>query len=197
VECGKVYVVDDDPNLRRYLCELLALEGYSVQGFAGPIEFERAYSPAPPECLLLDMVFPSDDGLGLLRRLRLGGHCLPVVLLTGHGDVDRAVECMKLGALDFLQKPVERVLLLQVVERALQRRSPTDETGRLRSRALLERLTPRERDVLDLVASGLSSKEIALRLGLSKKTIDVHRAHMLRKLEARSVADLVRIYVSA
>ena len=189
---GTVHLVEDDPLVADYLASQLRSHGLEVQTYPTSERFQRDYRSRSPECLLLDLRLPGDDGLKLMRHLKDGGRRIPVVMMTGYGDTRTAVESMKLGAIEFLEKPFQVEEVLEAVEEALDKDEP-----RGRNEALLDTLSPREREVLDLVVQGLSSKEIAGRLSLSKKTVDVHRSNLLRKLEADTAVDLVRIYLSS
>lgn len=192
---GKVFVVDDDPSLRRSLERLLRSLGYAVEGYASTAEFLERAPAAEPACLVLDLRMPGIDGLELQGRLAARGDGLPVVFVSGHGDVPSSVRAMKAGALDFLTKPFDETVLCAAVERALrwhaERRASRASLDALRAR--FETLTPREREVCREVAEGRLNKQVAERLGTSEKTIKVHRARVMEKLGARSVAELVRI----
>lgn len=189
-----VFIVDDDPDVRDSLSLLLGLKGYRTQTFARGEDFLAAYEPASPGCLLLDVRMPGLTGLELQAELERRGVALPVVVITAHGDVATARAALKGGALDFLEKPVDESMLLEVIEHALgfdaQKRS-------VRSAAeqrvqLAERLTPRETQVMNLYADGKHNREIAELLGISPRTVEVYRARMMEKLQARSLADVIR-----
>jgi FixJ family two-component response regulator len=190
-----VFVVDDDASMRRSLERLLRSFGYTVEGYASAAAF-LARSPATGiACLVLDLRMPGMDGLDLQGRLAARGDDLPVVFVSGHGDVPSSVRAMKAGALDFLTKPFDESVLRAAIERALdwhgERRASRADLDALRAR--FETLTPREREVSREVAEGRLNKQIAERLGTSEKTIKVHRARVMEKLGARSVVELVRI----
>lgn len=194
-----VFVVDDDPAVRKSLETLLKSVGLSVETFRSAQEFLAAYDPARPGCLILDVRMPGMSGLELQRTLRDRGQDIPIIIVTGHGDVPVAVRALKDGALEFLEKPFSKQMLLEHISEALKR----DVAGRDRRghheeiAARLALLTDRERQVMELVVAGKVSKEIAAALGLSKKTVDVHRAHVMQKLKLESVAELVELVMIA
>ena len=190
-----VYLVDDDDALRRATSRLLQSSGLEVRAFPSAEEFLAHYDAAVPGCLLLDLRMPGQSGLELQRTLLDRGVGVPIVFLTGHADVPASVHAMKGGAIDFLEKPVDEDRLLAALEQALeadlaarrQRGDLTQIQGRLAS------LTPRERDVLALVVAGKLNKQIASSLGIAERTVKLHRARVLEKMGAASLADLVRI----
>jgi FixJ family two-component response regulator len=190
-----VFVVDDDPSVRTAVGRLLRSAGFRAGAFASAEEFLRHERPDAPGCLVLDLRMPGVNGLELQRRLNEPGPGLPIVFLTGYGDIPTTVRAMKGGAVDFLPKPVHDEDLLAAVRSAVaqdaqarQRRGAADA---LRHR--LGRLTAREREVLVCVVAGMLNKQTARRLGVTEKTIKVHRAQVMAKMEARSLADLVRL----
>lgn len=190
-----VFVVDDDDAVRSGLHFLLRTAGYMVEVFASPHAFLAAYDPARSGCLLLDVQMPAMTGLELQRELSRRGWPLPVIFITGHGTIPLAVEAIKAGAFDLIEKPLREDVLLDRLRKAL---GETDEARRERLlKAQLEAriagLTPREREVLALVAAGEPNKVIARHLGISFRTVEIHRAHIARKLQARSPADLIRL----
>jgi FixJ family two-component response regulator len=190
-----VFVVDDDASMRRSLERLLRSFGYAVEGYASAAAFLARPPASDIACLVLDLRMPDVDGLDLQGRLAARGDDLPVVFVSGHGDVPSSVRAMKAGALDFLTKPFDESVLRAAIERALdwhgERRASRAGLDALRAR--FETLTPREREVSREVAEGRLNKQIAERLGTSEKTIKVHRARVMEKLGARSVVELVRI----
>jgi len=190
-----VFVVDDDPSVVRSLKRLLRVSGYRVEAFESAEQFLRCRIPDIPACLLLDVAMPGLSGLDLQAELARGGFCLPIIFLTGQADIRMTVCAMKAGASDFLTKPFNAGELLNAVESAIER---DREAYRRRSEgaAAGERaggLTPREREVLALVVIGLMNKQIAARLGVAEKTVKVHRARVMEKMRAQSVAELVRL----
>ena len=198
---GYVFVVDDDEAVRTSLQWLLESAGLHVRTFAaGPplLEELAAMNDTPWGCVLVDLRLPGMSGLELQERLNGLSLDLPVIMITGHGDVPVAVRAMKAGALDFIEKPFNDQRLLERVQEAMasgasHRRTTTDRTD-LQRRA--ERLSPRERQVMDMVVGGWLNKQIASELGLSHKTVEVHRAHVMEKMQAASLAELVRMAVA-
>jgi FixJ family two-component response regulator len=191
-----VFLIDDDPSVRRALARLIKSAGYQVQTFVSAREFlDRMPDAARPACLVLDVRMPGLSGIDLQRELRLTNPILPIIFITGHGDIPMTVKAMKAGAVDFLPKPVRDTDLLRAIEQALARavhdRAKLDETEDIQSR--LEKLTPREREVMNLVVKGRLNKQIAFALGIVEKTIKVHRARVMDKMQVDSVAELVRI----
>jgi RNA polymerase sigma factor (sigma-70 family) len=194
-----VYIVDDDVDIRTKLSQLLSTVGLHTRSFTSGREFLENVSPDCVGCMVCDVRMPMMSGLELLERLGAEDYDLPVVIVTAHADVPMAVSAMKLGAIEFLEKPVRPQVLLDHIQGAMSRHIETRER-RNAVRAIEERLaklTPRESEVVDLVVEGLTSKEIATRLQLSPKTVHVHRAEAMAKLNAGSVADLVRMVVYA
>ena len=191
------YVVDDDAGVRASLRSLLKSVGIPAVTYASAQEFLASYHPAQPGCLLLDVRMPGMNGLELQIELNLRGAMIPVSFLTGHGDVPMAVEAMQHGAFDFLQKPYREQALLDSVQRAMARdrvnREALEELDRIRTR--LSSLTARERQVLDLMMQGKSNKAMATQLSLSQRTVEIHRAHVMDKMAAYSIAQLVRMVI--
>jgi two-component system, LuxR family, response regulator FixJ len=190
-----IYVVDDDEAIRRSLSFLLKTSGYVVRLFEGGIAFLKEAADLPPGCVLLDVRMPDIDGLEVQRELRARGVMLPVVIMTGHGDIDMAVAAMKAGASDFIEKPFEKAALLGCVE-AARTLSAADRGAGARAedaRVRLNVLTDRERDVLDGLVQGLPNKTIAFDLGISPRTVEIHRANLMQKLEVKSLAEALRI----
>jgi FixJ family two-component response regulator len=191
-----VFLIDDDPSVRRALARLIKSAGYQVQTFVSAREFlDRMPDAARPACLVLDVRMPGLSGIDLQRELRLTNPILPIIFITGHGDIPMSVKAMKDGAVDFLPKPVKDEDLLRAIEQALARavhdRAELDETEDIQSR--VEKLTPREREVMNLVVTGRLNKQIAFALGIVEKTIKVHRARVMDKMQVDSVAELVRL----
>lgn len=190
-----VYVVDDDAAVRRFLSGLIRSVGLRVETYATAQEFLDAFEAGSPGCLLLDIRMPGMSGLELQAELRRRGIDLPVIFLTGHGDVKVAVHAMKAGAVDFVEKPFNNELLLNGIQKAV---ADSFQAGgsRLRRRELMQRLetlTARERQVLDKVAAGETNKGVARLLGISEKTVEIHRAKVMEKMRARSLAELVKM----
>lgn len=194
-----VYIVDDDQATRKSLRWLVETLGVPVQTFHCAVSFLDAYDASMPGCLVLDMMMPGMNGLELQRALIERGIEIPVIVLTGYADVPTAVRALKNGAVEFLEKPFNDDVLLEQIRKALaldtRRRSERGSLEIVRER--MARLTRRESEILELVVEGLSSKEIAGRLVVSFKTVEAHRAKVMRKMEAESVAQLVRMVVSA
>ena len=190
----RVFVVDDEPSVQTALVRLLVSAGYEARGFLSAGTFLAEYRPVAPGCLILDLQMPEVTGLDLLETLRTTDPVLGVIFVSGHGDVPATAKAMKMGAVDFLTKPVDDSVLLGAVASASQRSAERwveqEERAKLTERHA--RLTPREREVCALVARGLLNKQIASDLGTSEKTIKVHRARVMDKLGVGSVAELVR-----
>ena len=190
-----VFVVDDDEAVRKAVSRLLRSAGIAAAVFASPREFLAQYNPATPGCLVLDMAMPDLDGLQLQTALTEKGCILPIIFLTGHGDISKSVQAMKQGAFDFLSKPVKDKDLLTAVRAAIERDTVArGEQAKLSEiRALLDTLTPREREVLEHVVSGKLNKQIAGDMGITKATVKMHRAHVMAKMKVQSVAELARL----
>ena len=188
-----VFVVEDDPDVAKYLKTLLTSVGIAVEAFSTAGEFLQQYRPRAIECLLVDLRLPGLNGIELQRRLAVRRDGLPVIVMTGFATASTAVEAMKLGAVDYIEKPVNVEELLKTVRKALDcdREAKAEQHSESEVRLLMARLTPREREVLALVVKGHPSKDIAEILGLAKKTVDLHRSHIMSKLEASSVVDVV------
>lgn len=190
-----IYIVEDDQSVRDALGLLLGLRGYSVAMFADAENFLSSYRPEWRGCLLIDIRMPGMDGLTLQKQL-LGNRCrMPAIVMTGHGDVDSAREAFRSHAIDFLEKPIDQAKLISAIEEALtwQKAEQEQESRRNEFHRLLEALTPRETEVMKLVVAGRHNREIAEALGISARTVEVHKAHMMSKLRTDSVADLVRL----
>lgn len=190
-----VYVVDDDPSVRRAIKRLLESEGYQVELFGSAQEFLQAGRSDGPSCLVLDIRLRGTSGLTLQRQLAEADIRIPIIFITAHGDIPMTVRAMKAGAVEFLTKPFRDQDLLDAIHVALDRnrarRQAEAEIASLRER--LESLTPREREVLPLVVSGLLNKQIAAEIGTSESTVKVHRSQLMRKMGADSLAELVRL----
>lgn len=190
-----VFVVDDDAGIRDALSLLISLRGLRAQVFASAEDFLATYQPQWRGCLLADLQMPGMSGLELQAELKARGHTLPVVVLTAHGDVATTRAALKNGALDFLEKPVDDAVLIDVLGNAIRvdAERHTAEQARSATAERLARLTPRERDVLRLLARGQQLREIAQQLDISPRTVEVYKARMMEKLGCRTLADVVRI----
>ncbi len=189
-----VFIVDDDPSVRDSLGLLLGLRGYRTAIFSDAESFLQAFSPDWRGCILLDIRMPGMDGLALQRRL-LELRCgLPVIVITGHGDVESARDAFKAQAADFLEKPLDQAKLVAAIDEALSRYETVkqEDDRRIRFAGLLETLTPREREVMDMIVAGGHNRDIAARLGISPRTVKVHKARVMQKLNVDGVAQLVR-----
>jgi RNA polymerase sigma factor (sigma-70 family) len=195
-----VYVVDDEASIRDSLAMLLRSVGLASRTFGDAKSFLAAYEPRADACLVADVRMPGMSGIELQEALRSRGAELPIVIITGHGDIAMAVRAMKAGAADFIEKPFHDQTLLDAVHRALARAAdPRVEAAAMDSDELQKRLatlTPREREVMALVVEGRPNKAIATRLGLSTRTVEVHRAKSMEKMQAQSLADLVRMAIA-
>ena len=190
-----VFVVDDDASVRKSLSRLISAAGYRVQAYASPREF-LARRPEPgPSCLVLDVRMPGVTGLELQQTLASAVHEIPIIFITGHGDIPMSVKAMKAGAVDFLTKPFAGKDLLDAIQRAVAKdtRNLGTEARDDEIRSRVKRLTPRESQVLALVVTGMLNKQIASELGIGEKTVKVHRARVMEKMQAGSVATLVRL----
>lgn len=194
-----VFIVDDDAAIRSSLSLLMKSGGYAAQAFESAQQFLATYQDTQPGCLLLDVRMPGISGPDLQRELNSRQSTVPVIFMSGHADVPMAVEAIRCGAFDFLQKPFRDQELLDKVERALE--ADAARRARLQARQAaqgrLQSLSPREREVMDRVTTGESNKIIAYRLGISQRTVEIHRARVMDKLAARSVADLVHMSAAA
>jgi len=188
-------VVDDDALVRRSMERLIRLAGFRVQTFESAQDFLCYQRSAGPACLVLDVRLPGLSGLDLQRELSQSGKQIPIVFLTGHGDIPMSVRAIKAGAVEFLTKPVKQRILLEAIQAAVDRdrassqaRAATDDL-----RARYEHLTPREREVMRLVVAGLLNKQVAGEVNTTERTIKFHRAHIMQKMGAESLAELVRM----
>jgi two-component system response regulator FixJ len=195
VPASTVFIVDDDEAVRASLRLLLKSVGIAAQAFGSAQEFLAGYDPARPGCLVLDIRMPGMSGMELQQHLNMRGAVIPVLFISGHGDVPMAVEAMKNGAFDFLQKPFRDQELIDRVQRALARdgesRVSLSQHSKLRNR--LDSLTSREREVLDLMVQGKPNKIMAADLGISQRTVEIHRARVMEKLGVSSLAQAVRM----
>lgn len=194
-----VYLIDDDDAVRRSASFMLKTSGYKVETYVSGIAFLKEARHAEAGCVLLDVRMPEMDGLAVQKELKARGIDLPVIVMTGHGDVSIAVEAMKVGAVDFIEKPFEKSVLIAALDDGFGR---IERTGRRAERAelaavRLQALTPRERDVLRGLVDGLPNKTIAYDLGISPRTVEIHRAHLMSKLSVRSLSEALRIAFAA
>lgn len=198
IPAASVFIVDDDPAVRKSLRWLIESVGLPVKTFASGSEFLDQYDPQQPGCLVLDIRMPGMSGLELQEKLRELGRHLPIIVMTAFGDVPMAVRAMKFGAVHFFEKPVKDQELLDHIQAALLEDSRWRERDQLDDvvRCRYQRLTKREVEVLREVVGGLSSKEIGGKLGVSFKTVEAHRAKIMKKMEADSVPHLIRLYLS-
>jgi FixJ family two-component response regulator len=194
-----VYIVDDEPAIRDSLAMLLRSVGLASRAFSSAPAFLEGFDPRAPGCLVADVRMPGMSGLELQEALRARAAALPVIIITGHGDIAMAVRAMKAGAADFIEKPFNEQVLLDAVHRALAQHRPggaPPSAARGEIEARVATLTPREREVMLLVAEGRPNKVVATRLGLSTRTVEVHRAKAMEKMQARSLAELVRMAIA-
>ena len=194
-----VFVIDDDPSVRKSLARLLDAARYKTEVFKSASEFLVRSAYAGPSCVIVDVKMPGLDGIAMQEALIEHGRNEQLVFITGHGDVPMCAQAMKAGAVDFLPKPFKPKQLLESVERALTRSTEQlfRESERNDALALLQQLTPREYQVMELVATGLLNKQVAGELGMAEKTVKTHRAHMMQKLGITSVAELMRVLQKA
>ena len=194
-----VYIVDDDDAVRESLSFQLELMGFSMRTFASGVEFLRVAPTLAPGCVVLDVRMPEIDGPTVQARLAELQLPLPVVMITGHGDLPLAVRAMKAGAVDFIEKPFAEDTLVASIALAHERIVATTSANEERERAVarLDVLSPRERDVLVGLVAGRQNKVIAYDLGISQRTVEVHRAHIMDKTQARSLSELVRLTIAA
>ncbi len=189
-----VYVVDDDASVRDAIGNLLDSVGFSAVVFGSTEEFMRAPRPTSAACLVLDVRLPGKSGLEFQEDLEKSGIKIPIIFITAHGDIPMTKRAMKAGAIEFLTKPFEKNDLLEAIDQAIQHdrqlRQESDALAVIQSR--LDELSPREREVMDMVVDGMINKEIAARLGLSEVTVKIHRGRVMQKMQAPSLADLVR-----
>jgi two-component system response regulator FixJ len=194
-----VYLVEDEDSVRRSVGFMLKTSGYTVIPYASGTEFMKDAKALASGCILLDIRMPGMDGLEVQHALREKGVTLPVIIMTGHGDVPLSVKAMKAGAIDFIEKPFEKATLVAAIEDglALLARSGTHHDRAEEASVRLQVLTPREREVLDGLAQGLPNKSIAYDLGISPRTVEIHRANVMTKLGVRSLSEALRLAFAA
>jgi two-component system response regulator FixJ len=194
-----VHLVDDDEAIRRSVGFMLKTSGFQVRTYESGVELMKSAGALETGCILLDIRMPGMDGLEVQKALRDRGVALPVIIMTGHGDVSLAVQAMKAGAVDFIEKPFEKAVLLSGIEQARDRltRSAANQERADEAAVRLQVLTPREREVLDGLAKGLPNKTIAYDLGISPRTVEIHRANLMSKLGVRSLSEALRIAFAA
>jgi two-component system, LuxR family, response regulator FixJ len=190
-----IYLVDDDDSVRRSVGFMLKTSGHTVESYEGGVQFIKDLNSLEPGCVLLDIQMPEMDGLEVQQELKKRGIPFPVIVMTGHGDVDVAVKAMKAGAIDFIEKPFAKEAMLAAVEAAFEKidNSGAHSARREEAELLLNGLTPRERDVLNGLVAGYPNKTIGYDLGISARTVEIHRANLMRKLEVYNLSDLLRI----
>lgn len=190
-----VFLIDDDPSVRRGLSRLIRVAGFDVQAFASAGDFLASPHDEGPSCIVLDVKMPGLSGPDLQVEISKAEYTMPIIFISGHGDVPTTAQAMKEGALDFLTKPVDRDLLLKAIRAALNKdRASREAHAELQQiRAKLDKLTPREFEVLRFVVAGLLNKQIAYELGITEDTVKIHRGRMMSKMDVVSVADLVRL----
>lgn len=194
-----VVVVDDDEAVRDSLTALIETEGWQVKAFPSGEALLAGLDASGVVCLVVDVRMPGIDGLELQKRLRERGIDTPVVIVTGHGDIPLAVKAMKDGAFDFIEKPFDNAIILDCVRRAARERERATEKKQyiVETTARIERLTPREREVLELLVTGYANKQIAHLLNISARTVEIHRARVMEKMDARNLSHLVRLALAA
>jgi FixJ family two-component response regulator len=190
-----VFVIDDDESMRGALTNLFRSVGLRVEVFGSAPELLQSKLPDVPSCLVLDIRLPGLSGLDFQTELAKANIHIPIIFMTGHGDIPMTVRAMKAGAIDFLTKPFRHQEMLDAVAMAIERdrKRRKDEKIVSSAQALFETLTPREREVLSLVAAGLMNKQVAAEIGIAEITVKIHRGHIMKKMGARSLADLVRM----
>jgi two-component system, LuxR family, response regulator FixJ len=194
-----LHVVDDDEAVRRSVSFMLKTAGFRVQTYEDGVQLLKSAADLEAGCILLDIRMPTMDGLEVQQALKDKGVALPVIIMTGHGDVNLAVRAMKAGAVDFIEKPFEKAVLIGAIEHGMKRlgRAAGNRERAEDASVRLNALTPRERDVLDGLAKGLPNKTIAYDLGISPRTVEIHRANLMTKLGVRSLSEALRLAFAA
>ncbi len=194
-----VYLIDDDDSVRRSVGFMLKTSGLTVESFTSGVEFLKEARKLGPGAVLLDIRMPEMDGLEVQAALNERGITFPVIVMTGHGDVDVAVKAMKGGAIDFVEKPFDKTVMLAALDEAFDRlgRSGTQSTRREEAQRKINGLTSREKDVLEGLVVGYPNKTIGYDLGISARTVEIHRANLMKKLEVTNISDLLRIAFAA
>lgn len=197
-KAATVFVVDDDPSMRDSMRWLIESVGLKVEAYANADSFMEQFTGDVPGCLVLDVRMPGTSGMELLDNLKGRGVQLPIIMISGHGDVPMAVQALKRGAMDFLEKPFRDQELLEQIAKAIEvdqaRRKKAESVAGIRTR--LDKLTPREREVMELVVAGYANKQVAAKLGLSEKTIEVHRSRVMSKMRAKTLPCLVKMAIA-
>lgn len=188
-----IHIVDDDPSIRDALGVVFKMEGFDVTAYENGDDFLVSAKQDPPSCVLLDIHMPGRSGMEILKELDAAHYPSPVFIISGRGDIPTAVSAIKLGAFDFIEKPFDAETVVERVSNALAKRSGSQDITADVNLEAFESLTPREREVLGQITNGASNKEAGRNLGISPRTIEVHRARIMEKLGARNAADLVRI----
>lgn len=194
-----VHLVDDDDSVRRAVGFILKTSGFLVKSYESGIELLKDARKLDPGCILLDIRMPGMDGLDVQQELQKIGIKLPVIIMTGHGDIPLSVRAIKAGAIDFIEKPFDKATLLHALDEAFASMARSNSDREIAKNAIvrLHVLTPRERDVLDGLAKGLPNKTIAYDLGISPRTVEIHRANLMAKLEVRNLSEALRIAFAA
>jgi FixJ family two-component response regulator len=196
-----IYIIDDDDAVRAGLKLLLESEGFQIEHFASAVDFYRSCPEdcACRGCIILDLQMPDIDGLSVQKQLHERGISMPIIFLSGHGTVPTAVQALQDGAMDFIEKPVDQELLLECVRRALQ--NDLENFSRVAQHRVVEqrlkRLTQREREIMDMIAAGKPNKLVALELGISERTVELHRPRILQKMEVKNAAELAQLISSS
>lgn len=198
-ELRLIHLVDDEAAIRRSASFMLKTSGFQVRVYESGLELLKSSADLETGCILLDIRMPGMDGLEVQQALKEKGVALPVIIMTGHGDVSLAVKAMKAGAVDFIEKPFEKAVLLAAIDQGIERLKRSDSSREQATDAAvrLKALTPREREVLDGLAQGLPNKSIAYDLGISPRTVEIHRANLMAKLGVRSLSEALRIAFAA